>query len=132
MVWTHPGKSCEWWSACWLHMRIPWGTRESYYSGSTQTNEVRISESRMCFFFLSFFFFFSIYLFIWLHWVLVVAHGIFASVYSLFSSWTWAPEDVDIVAPVERGILVPRPGTEHVGRQILNHWATKEVPESRS
>ena len=61
-----------------------------------------------------------------------MAHGIFTSVYSLFSSWTCAPEDVDIVAPVERGILVPRPGIEHVGRQILNHWAAKEVPESGS
>ena len=57
------------------------------------------------------FFNFNIYLFIWLHWVLIVAHGI-------FSCGMWD--------------LVPWPGIElrspALGTQSLSHWTTRVVP----
>ena len=56
-------------------------------------------------------FFFNIYLFIWPHWVLVLAHGV-------FSCGTWD--------------LVPWPGIEArtpaMGAGSLSHWTTREVP----
>ena len=59
----------------------------------------------------AFFFFLNIYLFIWLHWVLVVARRIFSC---------------------SMGDLVPssgiEPGSPTLGAQSLGRWTTREVP----
>ena len=60
------------------------------------------------------------YLFIWLHWVLVVAWGIFS-----YGLWTLSSGMWD---------LVPRPWIQPdlpaLGTQSLSHWTTREVPQS--
>ena len=65
------------------------------------------------------FIFKNIYLFIWLHWVLVVARRTFVSACRLFCCVARALERAGLVVAarglsylVARGILVPRPGIE--------------------
>ena len=73
----------------------------------------------------SFFFFFNIYLFIWLHrvlvaarGVLVAARGILVAACGIFSCGMWD--------------LVPwpgiKPGPPELGARSLSHWTTREVP----
>ena len=64
-------------------------------------------------------------LFTWLHWLLVVAHGIFAGSCEIFaahrfSSWGVLAQELCMQALFFKayGIL----------RQILNHWTNREVP----
>ena len=65
------------------------------------------------------FFFFNIYLFIWLHRVLVAARGIFLAACRIFLAacmWDLVPWP---------GI---KPGPPALGARSLNHWTTREVP----
>ena len=78
-----------------------------------------------------FFFFFTIYLFIWLHWVLAAAHRIFVLAHGLPSCGSWAPECKGSVVVACVGSSVPdRDWTcvPHIARWILNHWITREAP----
>ena len=61
----------------------------------------------------------SFYLFMWLHWELVVAHGIFHCGAQTFSLWL-----MDLVALWQVGLNVC---PQHARRR-LNHWTTREVP----
>ena len=66
--------------------------------------------------------FIFIYLFIWLHQVLVAACGIFLATCGIFNCGMWTlMQD-----------LVPWPGIEPwppaLGAQSLSHWITREVP----
>ena len=91
-----------------------------------------------------FFHFFENYLFIWVDWsdlAAAAAWGVSCSMRDLSfwcvdSSWgAWAGSVVvahQLSCPVASGILVPQPGIEPlspcIARQILNHWATRQVP----
>ena len=91
------------------------------------------------------FLFFNIYLFIWLHWVLVRACSIFMALYGIFSLW---PTDSLVVGPrlivtahglscsMACGILVSPTGEQThipcIAKWNLNHWVTREVPPALS
>ena len=98
----------------------------------------------------------SIYFyFFWLRWVLVVSRGLFVSArwllsscgLQVFSLQLWCTgsracglcslrhagslvEACGLSFPAACGILVPRPGNKPpcIGRWILYHWTTREVP----
>ena len=91
------------------------------------------------------FFFFNIYLFIWLCRVLVAAHGIFAAahglliavcrllvaVHRLSGCGMRALERTGLVSPRPVGSQFPTKDQTRVpciGRRVLNHWITREVP----
>ena len=59
-----------------------------------------------------------IYLSIWLHWVLIVAHRIFVAACGTFS---WGMWDLVLWPGIE-----PRPPA--LGAQSLSHWTAREVP----
>ena len=63
-------------------------------------------------------------MFIWLHWVLLVAHGIFHCGMWAYSCphGTW-----DLSSLTRNWPCVPC-----IGRWILNHWTTREVPRESS
>ena len=68
------------------------------------------------------------YLFIWLHQVLVAAHGVFVESCEIFHCGTWS---LYLCLAGSMGF-----SSWHVGfhvlciaNQILNHWTTREVPQ---
>ena len=87
-------------------------------------------------------FFLSIYLFIWFHQVLDVAHRIFIMKRGLlyFGVWTHWLQWEDLVVLMREALVAPRGvcnisslarAWTHVpctGRQVLNHWTIREVP----
>ena len=79
----------------------------------------------------------NIYLFIWLHCVLVAAHGIFVAACRLLASCgTQAPERTGSVVvvcglscPTACGILVPQPGIEPASPALEDGFlTTSELP----
>ena len=75
-------------------------------------------------------------LFIWLHWVLVAARGLFIVARGLSNCGAWAPERRgsvvaacwahgmwDLSSPTRDRTHVPC-----IGRRILNHWTNREIP----
>ena len=80
---------------------------------------------------------YNIYWFVlWMHLVLVVAHGTFTVVCELLSSCgAWAPKHVGSVVvacefcPMSYRILGPQPEIKPLSSVlILNHWITREIP----
>ena len=64
------------------------------------------------------------YICTWLQWVFMAHRGSFLQWLDFSSCGSWA-----VAHSMWDLIIVPRPGTEPCIRgQILNHWATKEVP----
>ena len=65
-----------------------------------------------------------------LHWIFVTGHGLFLVVVHGGFSLVVA---LRFNCPVACEILVPQSGMEQafpcMGRQILNHWTTREVPK---
>ena len=71
-------------------------------------------------------YFFNIYLFIWLHSVYFQHGGLFVglTVFSSCGTQAWLPHGRwDLSSQTRDQTHVPC-----IGRQILNHWTTKEVP----
>ena len=67
------------------------------------------------------------YLFIWLHWVLVTAHGVFFASSGIFrcgAQYMWLPLDMwDLCSLTQDWTRIPC-----IARWIVNHWTTKEAP----
>ena len=77
----------------------------------------------------------KINLFIWLHWILVEAQGIFVAMCRLSSCDMQPPEIVDsvvvahkLICPVACGILVPQPGIRLMSHTVEGIFLTTGLP----
>ena len=112
---------------------VPWGHKESDMTELIHAHMHTHTYIGVCAILVCIFLFCFKYLFIWLLQVLVVVRGL------LSSCGRWAPEPGGSVVvahghscPAACGILVlptrDRTCTPCIGRQILNQWASREVP----